>query len=310
MSKETDRLEQEAEAHRSNLDSTLDAIRGKLSLGQLVDEASHLFQQGHGAEATRNLGRQVRDNPLALGMIGAGFAWLFMGGGARARGSETVDRFERWREDRHYDRFDEAFPPEERAESHGSHTGDRLGSAAGSVSETAASAKSSAARAGASAGHAASSAGHSVRQGAHDARDAAGRGASSAYRGARYSEERLADGGRRAAAFLRDEPFVAGALALGVGLAIASAMPRTRQEDAWFGDASDQARERAKAEGHHAMEKAETVARRSYDAASQEAEHQNLKPASSGESKPLAERAAAVGRAAEEAGRDEAKKQS
>ncbi|WAP68188.1 hypothetical protein [Jiella pelagia] len=102
---------------------------------------------------------------------------------------------------------------------------------------------------------------------------------------------------------------MAGALALGVGLAIASAFPRTRQEDELFGEASDDMRERAMSEGKSALHKAEGVARASYEAASQEADEQGLKPRSGSEAKPLAERAAAVGRAAEEAGREEAKKQ-
>ncbi|ORE86462.1 DUF3618 domain-containing protein [Aurantimonas sp. 22II-16-19i] len=310
MSAETDRLEKEAEAHRSDLDATLDAIKGKLSLGQIVDEVSQHFKQGQGAETARNLGRQVRDNPLALGMVGAGFAWLLLGNGARAHGSETVQRYERWREDRRYDRFDEAFPGEE--DEHGPGLGERLSNAAHSVTGAASSMGSSAGSAAGRAGSSASNAGHasadSVRRGLHDARDAAGSGARSAYRGARSSGQGIAHGGQRAADFLSEQPFVAGALALGVGLAIASVFPRTRQEDDLFGDASDEMRERAKSEGREAFHKAEDVARRSFDAASEEADRQGLKPKSGDEAKPLAERVAAVGRAAEEAGRDEAKK--
>ena len=72
MSSDTDRLEREAETHRSNLDSTFDAIRDRLSVGQIVDEFSGYLKEGQGADTVKNLGRQVRDNPLALGLVGAG----------------------------------------------------------------------------------------------------------------------------------------------------------------------------------------------------------------------------------------------
>ncbi|TPW31927.1 DUF3618 domain-containing protein [Pararhizobium mangrovi] len=99
MSSDTERLEKEADSHRSNLDSTFDAIRERLSVGQIVDEFSGYLKKGQGAETMNNLGRQVRDNPLALGLVGAGIAWLFFGNSARAAGDEMTHRVERWRDD-------------------------------------------------------------------------------------------------------------------------------------------------------------------------------------------------------------------
>ncbi|RLQ88725.1 DUF3618 domain-containing protein [Notoacmeibacter ruber] len=93
MSDKTDRLEAEAERHRSNIDSTIDALKDRVSPGQMVDEALGFFKEGQVADAGRNFGRQVRDNPLALGLIGAGIAWLAFGNGARSMGSDLYDRY-------------------------------------------------------------------------------------------------------------------------------------------------------------------------------------------------------------------------
>lgn len=110
MSNDTDRLENEAESHRSRVDSTLDELRDRFSVGQIVDEVSSYLKEGQGSDMARNLGRQVRDNPLALGLIGAGIAWLFTGDSARAEGRHLRGRYDQWRDDREYDRSDEAFP--------------------------------------------------------------------------------------------------------------------------------------------------------------------------------------------------------
>ncbi|HEY9058722.1 MAG TPA: DUF3618 domain-containing protein [Aurantimonas sp.] len=111
MTNDTDRLENEAESHRSRVDSTLDELRDRFSVGQIVDEVSSYLKEGQGSDMARNLGRQVRDNPLALGLIGAGIAWLFTGESARAEGRHLKGRYDQWREDREYDeRFDGVFP--------------------------------------------------------------------------------------------------------------------------------------------------------------------------------------------------------
>ena len=208
MSSDTERLAHEAETHRSHLDSTLDELRGKLSVGQIVDELSGYVREGQGAEMVQNFGRQVRDNPLALGLVGAGIAWLFAGSGVRAEG----DRLRHEWEDRRYDRFGEAFPPHrdgddrDYAEGRGqpardygpagvyrtdagssSHSGSTGGSGVGSslsgagsrVSDAASSAGRGASNAASSAGSAASHAGQSAADAAgratHAASDAAGR---------------------------------------------------------------------------------------------------------------------------------------
>jgi ElaB/YqjD/DUF883 family membrane-anchored ribosome-binding protein len=77
MTNETDRIEQEINRSRSALNDTIEQLGGKLSPGQILDEAMGLMQ-GQAGKLTANLGRQVRDNPLPLLLIGAGAAMLFM----------------------------------------------------------------------------------------------------------------------------------------------------------------------------------------------------------------------------------------
>jgi hypothetical protein len=98
MSTETDRLEREAELHRNRLDSTLAQIENKFSAGAIVDELSGYLRNGQGAVMLRNLKEQVRDNPLALGVIGAGVAWLLMGRGVRQSASNIREHYRDWRE--------------------------------------------------------------------------------------------------------------------------------------------------------------------------------------------------------------------
>ncbi|MFD2238874.1 DUF3618 domain-containing protein [Aureimonas populi] len=105
MSEETERLAREAETHRGRVDETLDRLKERFSVGQIVDELSGYVRDGQGADMVKNLNRQVRDNPLALGLVGAGVAWLLMGQGVRDEGRRLKGRYEDWREeDDLYDR--------------------------------------------------------------------------------------------------------------------------------------------------------------------------------------------------------------
>ena len=79
-------LEREAEAARARLSDTADQIRARMSPGQLMDEVLNQFRGGDGSQMLANLRGQVRDNPMALALVGSGLAWLMMGSGAQAQG--------------------------------------------------------------------------------------------------------------------------------------------------------------------------------------------------------------------------------
>ena len=77
MTEETDRIEAQINRSRHALNDTIEQLGGKLSPGQILDEALGLAQ-GQAGQFTANLGRQVRDNPLPVLLVGAGIAMLFM----------------------------------------------------------------------------------------------------------------------------------------------------------------------------------------------------------------------------------------
>jgi hypothetical protein len=80
MTEQTDRIEAQINRSRHALNDTIEQLGGKLSPGQILDEALGLAQ-GQAGKFTANLGRQVRDNPLPVLLVGAGIAMLFLNRG-------------------------------------------------------------------------------------------------------------------------------------------------------------------------------------------------------------------------------------
>lgn len=79
-------LEREAEQTRSQLAQTLDELRERITPGQLVDQVVDYAKDSGGGDFVRNLGRQMADNPLPVGLIGAGMAWLMLTNSSRSAG--------------------------------------------------------------------------------------------------------------------------------------------------------------------------------------------------------------------------------
>ena len=95
MSPSARQIEREVEASRANLEETVEALKGKMSLGQMVDEAAGYFKDSGGGEIVANLGRQMRDNPLPLALVGLGLAWLMSGRGHPHISSHRARRLRR-----------------------------------------------------------------------------------------------------------------------------------------------------------------------------------------------------------------------
>jgi hypothetical protein len=101
MTEETDRIEAQINRSRHALNDTIEQLGGKLSPGQILDEAIGLAQ-GQAGQFTANLGRQVRDNPLPVLLVGAGIAMLFLNkrnGHAHVSSTQWSDD-DRWHEAR------------------------------------------------------------------------------------------------------------------------------------------------------------------------------------------------------------------
>jgi ElaB/YqjD/DUF883 family membrane-anchored ribosome-binding protein len=159
-------LEREAEARRLELAQTFDELRARATPGRILDQLVDYATDSGGVDFFRNLRDQTVSNPLALGLVGAGLAWLMMSNVRDGR--------------RPYEPYDPyaSPPPRSRMRSYLASTRERAGSAMSDVRERMAGA---AHRATGAAGSAAGSVAATVR-GARDAtletasllRDAAG----------------------------------------------------------------------------------------------------------------------------------------
>lgn len=71
-----DTIERELAETRARLDVRLEELERRLSPGQLVDRGLDYLRHGQGAAFARNLGAEVRDNPLPVAVTSIGLAWL------------------------------------------------------------------------------------------------------------------------------------------------------------------------------------------------------------------------------------------
>lgn len=232
----SEELEREVEAQRARVDRSLSALQEKMTVGQFVDQAGRYVHMDDIRQGFGNLGRQVRDNPVALGMIGAGVGWLMLGGG----GSRHA----------HSDRLYDTEPHRTVEDGRSSTTGS-VGRKAGEAGSKAAAALSETGR---QAGRHARSALDQGRRTMHDMRDGLEEGGETVYRAGRHYGGRVS---RTISDAMENEPLVVGAFALAVGVAIGAFLPATRREDEWFGEARDEALSRA---GHAAEDAGHRVA--------------------------------------------------
>lgn len=254
-------LEHDAERVRSQIAETAEHLKDKMSPGQLMDEALHYLKGGDANQFVTNLKHQVRDNPLALALVGGGLGWLMMGSRSSGHGHATSRPAPLATHG-----AGTAGPSASSHQSHSAGVGSAIGKGASSVGKTAGAAA-------ASAGHSAHSVSHSMSAGLHDARDGASEGL---HRVAHSSEEMGARVKNSMLDALEREPLVLGALGLAVGAAIGAMLPTTRTEQEYMGETSAKAREAAGSALKDGVEKAKDVSHDVYAAARDEADRQGL----------------------------------
>jgi ElaB/YqjD/DUF883 family membrane-anchored ribosome-binding protein len=252
MSLETDQIEADVKSSRHRLNDTLQQMGGKLSPGQILDEAMALLQ-GQAGEFAGNLSRQVRDNPLPAVLIGAGIGMMLLNkvqqGGVSHHGSSTYDALdEAGRLRRFHDESEDDFDAR-RHEAHFTalNLSQRAGETMDGFKQRVADSADAVRRAGASAGDRISATASGAMRRLSDGAHSVGK-----------SADRLRD---NAADFYDRNPFVSGVIGLTVGAILGSALPL-----------SDTERDALEGVANRAANVSADVAERSADALSQHAQ--------------------------------------
>ena len=234
MNKSSAEVEQEFELSRSQLDRNVEALKDKMTPGQLLDEAMHSMG-GAGQQVASRFFEQAKQNPMPLAVMGLGIAWLMASNNSGGSGGGRS---------------------EPRSFGSGSGIGDRAGGLADAAKDKAqgiadqASSAMDAARDKLSGGSAA------VKESLSGAADKASDLTQRARQGVSQAFE--------------SEPLLGGALGLFIGLAIGAALPSTEAEDRLMGRTRDGLIDKGKDLAQTGIEQASSAAKSAYEGAKSE----------------------------------------
>ncbi len=79
--KSPEQLEREVDEARASVGRSASELSERFSPGQLMDQALGMVRE-HGGEFGRNLGTQVKNNPLPLILTSVGISWMMMSSGS------------------------------------------------------------------------------------------------------------------------------------------------------------------------------------------------------------------------------------
>jgi ElaB/YqjD/DUF883 family membrane-anchored ribosome-binding protein len=88
----TEQLERDTERTRLELAHTIDELRDRLTPGQVLDEVLDYASDGDVGDYLRSFKRQMINNPLPLGLMGASMAWLVAASAFGRRGEARMRR--------------------------------------------------------------------------------------------------------------------------------------------------------------------------------------------------------------------------
>jgi len=242
MTRTAAEAERDVEASRNELDRTVEALKDRMTPGQLFDEAMHTMSDS-GSEVFGKLTEQAKANPLPIAVIGIGVAWLLS---SSARDRTQADR---------------AFSP--------------AGSTVDGVAGKASAAKAGAAQAFASAQEGLSDAKDSISETVSGALHGAQDGVSRLSSGASAAAGQAGEYGQQARRTILDlidqEPLLIGGAGLLIGLALGAAMPPTETEKRALGPLADRVIDQSRSFAQERLEDAQDVASAAFDAAKEAA---------------------------------------
>lgn len=276
MSDTTQHLEHEIEAHRAGVEQTLDKLKQRLSVDQVVTDMGQFLGVENVRETLNAAGRQVRENPMALALIGAGVAWLVMG-----RGSDAGSSRSEWRGD--------GTTGYRGASDDRWHSGDTGHHPMNPSSES----LTDKARA------TVSDLGETLAEVPGKVQDAVGRATEGVQSTVDAAREKAASSVRPLTDRLAAQPLLVGAATVMVGAILGSALPRTRVEDRLLGPQRDRLVDAASRAGSDMGNRMADAALTTYDAAAAAARDEGLLP--DGQSPTLAQKVERVANAAVDA---------
>jgi ElaB/YqjD/DUF883 family membrane-anchored ribosome-binding protein len=295
-----EQLERETEQTRQQIAITLDELRARMTPGHVLDQLADRFSDGAPAAFARNLKDQAINNPLPVVIVGAGLAWLMLGGRGNSSGGLIRSATDHLRDATN----DAAENVRSAADATGraaagkraqwSDRASRLRRDAGaSVSSLTERARQMAAETGDNVREMASSMAKSAQQTGDQTADAirenAGSVGDSVQRTASAGYEAVADSARRTANtltestkaagqrtlqtgstlldFCREQPLVLTGVAVAVGAVIGALLPPTEAEGRLMGETSDRLKGRAQDLAAEQYESAKNAGERTLGAA-------------------------------------------
>lgn len=244
-------IEADLAKDRATVADTIDALRARLTVDSLIADAGVTLADNI-APLTAALDRTVRANPLAVALIGAGVAWLALGGRSRKTATASVagsryDALMRW-EDEGGPSHDLPLDDDMSWAYESDALRDRARAALSRIEASAKAGFSTVART-------AEARAEVIARYATDANLALRRGLEglpqsvqdwiAVLREQIYRAPRAAIAARQR--LIEDRPVVAGAVAFAVGAGLAAALPRTLAEDRLFGAERDRLVDHAQA---------------------------------------------------------------
>ena len=139
MKSQCARLEREAEETLWQLSGTLEELRGRMTPGRVVDQVIDYTRDSPAADFLSNLGREVRENPMPLVVVGIGILWLLLATHRTSRAvASAADRLANTAEDISVATSEAASRTSEWGQQMAARLGDRASDVAITVGNTAA----------------------------------------------------------------------------------------------------------------------------------------------------------------------------
>lgn len=140
MESQSARLEREAEETLWQLSGTLEELRGRMTPGRVVDQVIDYTRNSAATDFLRNLGREARQNPMPLVLVGIGILWLLLASNRTSRAviASAADRLANTAEDISVATSEAVSRTSEWGQQMASRLGDRASGVATAVGNTAA----------------------------------------------------------------------------------------------------------------------------------------------------------------------------